>query len=57
MKSKTVNEIYAHSVKQQLSDYMGIIFEKLCRDYASVFEKTEIIIIIFSQKGINGWLI
>ena len=37
MKSKTVNEIYAHSVKQQLSDYMGIIFEKLCRDYASVF--------------------
>ena len=39
-KATIKNEIYAHSVKQQLSDYMGLIFEKMCRDYASVFGKS-----------------
>ena len=43
----------AHSVKKQLSDYMGLIFEIMHR----FLEKAEIIIIIFSQNGINGRLI
>ena len=31
--SGRISKIYAHSVKQHLSDYMGLIFEKMCRDY------------------------
>lgn len=39
-KATIKNEIYAHSVKLQLSDCMGLIFEKMCRDYASFFGKS-----------------
>lgn len=31
--SGRIQKIYPHSVKQYLSDYMGLIFEKMCQDY------------------------
>ena len=31
--SGRIAKIYPHAVKQYLSDYMGLVFEKMCRDY------------------------
>ncbi len=31
--SGRIEKIYNRAIKQQLSDYMGLIFEKMCRDY------------------------
>lgn len=31
--SGRIAKIYPHAVKQQLPDYMGLIFEKMCQDY------------------------
>ncbi len=31
--SGRIAKTYAHAVKQYFSDYMGLIFEKMCRDY------------------------
>lgn len=31
--SGRIAKTYPHAVKQHLSDYMGLIFEKMCRDY------------------------
>ena len=31
--SGRIAKTYSHAVKQYFSDYMGLIFEKMCRDY------------------------
>jgi len=31
--SGRIAKVYSHAVKQYLPDYMGLIFEKMCRDY------------------------
>ena len=31
--SGRITKTYPHAVKQYLSDYMGLIFEKMCQDY------------------------
>ena len=33
IESGRIKEIYQSAVKQHLSDYMGLVFEKMCRDY------------------------
>ena len=38
--SGRITKIYSHAVKQYLPDYMGLIFEKMCRDYLVYYEET-----------------
>lgn len=37
--SGRITKNYAHAVKQQLPDYMGLVFEKMCQDYLLYYEK------------------
>ena len=37
--SGRIAKIYPHAVKQHLSDYMGLTFEKMCQDYLLYYEE------------------
>lgn len=49
--SGRIKRIYTHAVKQHLSDYMGLIFERMCRSYLLYYAED----IPFELKEIGQW--
>lgn len=49
--SGRITKIYSHAVKQYISDYMGLIFEKMCQDYLLYYDED----LPIELSGIGQW--